>query len=102
MAGSTLIRGGARACHWARPVAVLVALATVCGSLPSTTSWTVAGLCRARSLAYPGGNVPHIRVDGIPEEHQLDDRQDEHHGQREPIAAELEQLLHRDGGEPGE
>ena len=41
-------------------------------------------------------NVPDVRVDRVPEEQQQHHGQHDHHGERQPVAAELQELLPRD------
>ncbi len=60
------------------------------------------GLHAAREVARGGGvvliehdrgDVPHVGVDRVAEEQELHDRQGHHHGQGQPVAAELLELL---------
>ena len=48
------------------------------------------------------GQALGVGVDGEAEQHELHDGHDEHHGEGQPVAAELQRLLDDHGPEPGE
>ena len=52
-----------------------------------------AALRRARFVEHDGLQVPHVGLDRVAEEHELNRGQAGHHRKREPVAAHLDELL---------
>ena len=53
-------------------------------------------------IEHHRGRVADVGVDRVPEEQELQHWEDDHHGEGEPVAAELEELLAGDGEEAAE